>query len=73
MRPSRKGSGDTAFDDSFLPAVRGSNQPQTGNETAMSKDDMRLRLILLVLSLLAFFSAAVGGYLYYSAINATAL
>ncbi len=39
----------------------------------MSKDDMRLRLILLVLSLLAFFSAAVGGYLYYSAINATAL
>ncbi len=73
MRPSRKGSGDTAFDDSFLPAVRGSNQPQTGNETPMTKDDMRLRLILLVLSLLAFFSAAVGGYLYYSAVNAAAL
>lgn len=34
---------------------------------------MRLRLILLVLSLLAFFSASIGGYLYYSATNAAAL
>ena len=34
---------------------------------------MRLRLILLVLSLLAVFSAAAGGYLYYSAVNAAAL
>ena len=33
----------------------------------MSKGDMRLRLILLVLSLLAVISATVGGYLYYSA------
>lgn len=34
---------------------------------------MRLRVILLVLSLLAVFSAAAGGYLYYSAVNAAAL
>ena len=30
---------------------------------------MRLRLILLVLSLQAFFSAAIGGYLYYSSLQ----
>ena len=39
----------------------------------MSKGDMRLRVILLVLSLLAVFSAAAGGYFYYSAVNAAAL
>ncbi|MFZ0613957.1 MAG: PAS domain S-box protein [Desulfobacterales bacterium] len=39
----------------------------------MRKGDMRLRVILLVLSLLAVFSAAAGGYLYYSAVNAAAL
>ena len=39
----------------------------------MSKGDMRLRLILLVLSLLAVVSATVGGYLYYSAVNTAAL
>ena len=30
---------------------------------------MKLRLILLVLSLLAFLSASTGGYLYYSSIK----
>ncbi len=30
---------------------------------------MRLRLILLILSLLAFFSASVGGYLYYASLK----
>jgi len=39
----------------------------------MSKGDMRLRLILLILSLLAVISATVGGYLYYSAVNTAAL
>ena len=39
----------------------------------MRKDDIRLRLILLVLSLLAVISATVGGYLYYSAVNTAAL
>ncbi|MFZ1202329.1 MAG: transcriptional regulator, partial [Desulfobacterales bacterium] len=39
----------------------------------MGRNDMRLRVILLVLSLLAVFSAAAGGYLYYSAVNAAAL
>ena len=34
---------------------------------------MRLRLILLVLSLLAFLSASVGGYLYYSSLKEYAL
>lgn len=34
---------------------------------------MRLRLILMTLSLLAVLSASIGGYLYYSAINAAAL
>ena len=33
---------------------------------------MKLRLILLVLSLLAFLSASVGGYLYYSSIKESA-
>ena len=33
---------------------------------------MRLRLILLVLSLLAFFSASTGGYLYYSSLKEAA-
>ncbi len=39
----------------------------------MSKGDMRLRLILLILSLLTVISATVGGYLYYSAVNTAAL
>ncbi len=39
----------------------------------MSRGDRRLRLILLVLSLLAVISATVGGYLYYSAVNTAAL
>ena len=34
---------------------------------------MKLRLILLVLSLLAFLSASTGGYLYYSSIKESAL
>jgi PAS domain S-box-containing protein len=34
---------------------------------------MRLRLILLILSLLTVISATVGGYLYYSAVNTAAL
>ena len=34
---------------------------------------MKLRLILLVLSLLAFLSASIGGYLYYSSIKESAL
>jgi C4-dicarboxylate-specific signal transduction histidine kinase len=33
---------------------------------------MKLRLILLVLSLLAFLSASTGGYLYYSALQKSA-
>ena len=33
---------------------------------------MKLRLILLVLSLLAFLSASIGGYLYYSALKKSA-
>jgi PAS domain S-box-containing protein len=33
---------------------------------------MKLRLILLVLSLLAFLSASIGGYLYYSALKESA-
>ena len=33
---------------------------------------MKLRLILLVLSLLAFLSASTGGYLYYSSLNKSA-
>ncbi len=33
---------------------------------------MRLRLILFVLSLLAFFSASTGGYLYYSSLKESA-
>ena len=33
---------------------------------------MKLRLILLVLSLLAFLSASTGGYLYYSALKKSA-
>ena len=34
---------------------------------------MKLRLILLVLSLLAFLSTAVGGYLYYYSLKESAL
>jgi len=33
---------------------------------------MKLRLILLVLSLLAFLSASTGGYLYYSSLKKSA-
>ncbi|MFC1882618.1 hypothetical protein ACFL2S_14125 [Thermodesulfobacteriota bacterium] len=33
---------------------------------------MKLRLILLVLSLLAFLSASTGGYLYYASIKESA-
>ena len=33
---------------------------------------MKLRLILLVLSLLAFLSASTGGYLYYSSLKESA-
>ena len=33
---------------------------------------MKLRVILLLLSLLAFLSAATGGYLYYSSLQKSA-
>ena len=34
---------------------------------------MKLRIILIVLSLLAFLSASTGGYLYYSSLKKSAL
>ena len=36
------------------------------------RDSVRLRLILIVLSLLAFLSASIGGYLYYSSLRESA-
>jgi len=43
--------------------------PDTGDQKSV---DMKLRVILLVLSLLAFLSASTGGYLYYSSLKKSA-
>jgi PAS domain S-box-containing protein len=46
---------------------------KTISNIRLEKLNMKLRLILLVLSLLAFLSASTGGYLYYSSLKRSAL
>jgi PAS domain S-box-containing protein len=47
--------------------------PQMVRLAAESENTMKLRIILIVLSLLAFLSASAGGYLYYSSLKESAL
>ena len=39
----------------------------------MKKADIKLRTLLIVLSMMAVLSPAIGGYLYYSALNQSAV
>ena len=39
----------------------------------MKKADIKLRTLLIVLSIMAVLSPAIGGYLYYSALNQSAV
>jgi PAS domain S-box-containing protein len=54
--------------DFLLPAAK-SQKRESSSQRPAGILTMKLRVILLVLSILAFLSASVGGYLYYSSLN----